>query len=77
MIRFNKKDFPVPALPVKNTLFPDIIVCNTLFCSLVSTTGFNTGFLDKDTWLDNVEWLGLELLFIIWVSYEVMLRLRE
>ena len=39
MIRFSRKDFPVPALPVKKTLRPLITACRTAFCSLFSVTG--------------------------------------
>lgn len=38
-IRFSRKDFPVPALPVKNTLRPAITALITRFCSAVKRRG--------------------------------------
>ena len=45
MILLSRKDFPVPALPVKNTLLPSSTSLNTLFCSVVNTTALMTGLL--------------------------------
>ena len=39
MILFSRNDFPVPALPVKNTLRPRITASRTMFCSLFNVTG--------------------------------------
>ena len=40
MIFLSKNDFPVPALPVKNTLLPFFIISRIWFCSLVNVTDF-------------------------------------
>ena len=47
MILLRRKDFPVPALPVKNTFLPLLTTSSTLSCSRVSTTGASIG-LDSD-----------------------------
>lgn len=38
-ILFKRNDFPVPALPVKNTFLPVLIISRTRLCSEVSCSG--------------------------------------